>query len=340
MSKKYFLEFFVKKQNHAGSKAVNDAEDIMRRIGYIPVVIKGHDNKYIRNISQYIQLRKRFGEIEDGSEFVVRHPIYTRLEYMPLLEKLKKRDVKLTFIINDLESLRNLPDFEKQSKEDEKMIGIADKLIVHNDKMKAYIEEKYAFPSENMVSLELFDYLAKGTHMPRTYDERESSVAVAGNLDPSKSGYVYELVNSDFKNIVFDFYGNGDKEKLKSGCAQYMGSFSPEDLPNMIFAEYGLVWDGPSIKSCEGNTGNYIKYNNPHKLSLYVAAGLPVIIWKQAALADFVTQKGIGITIDSIEELPEILRSITREKYEDFLKKLAPLTEKVRTGKFLETALG
>ena len=259
---------------------------------------------------------------------------------MPLLEKLKKRGVKLTFIINDLESLRNLPDFEKQSKEDEKMVGIADRLIVHNDKMKAYIEEKYAFPSENMVSLELFDYLAKGTHMPRMYDERESSVAVAGNLDPSKSGYVYELVNSDFKNIIFDFYGNGDKEKLKSGCAQYMGSFSPEDLPNMIFAEYGLVWDGPSIKSCEGNTGNYIKYNNPHKLSLYIAAGLPVIIWKQAALADFVTQKGIGITIDSIEELPEILRSITREKYEDFLKKLAPLTEKVRTGKFLETALG
>ena len=64
-----------------------------------------------------------------------------------------------------------------------------------------------------------------------------------------------------------------------------------------------------------------------------------MIIWKQAALADFVTSNGIGITVESLEELPDALRSITREQYESFLAKLAPLTEKIRAGRFLEEAL-
>ncbi|NRO11242.1 Beta-1,6-galactofuranosyltransferase WbbI [Lactobacillus helveticus] len=50
------------------------------------------------------------------------------------------------------------------------------------------------------------------------------------------------------------------------------------------------------------NTGNYLRYNDPHKLSLYLASGIPVIIWKKAAEAKFVEENKVGITVDSLED--------------------------------------
>ena len=46
---------------------------------------------------------------------------------------------------------------------------------------------------------------------------------------------------------------------------------------------FGLVWDGISVETCAGVYGEYLKVNNPHKTSLYLASGIPVIIWKEAA---------------------------------------------------------
>ena len=34
------------------------------------------------------------------------------------------------------------------------------------------------------------------------------------------------------------------------------------------------MWDGPSPDTCAGVYGAYLRYNNPHKTSLYLAAGL------------------------------------------------------------------
>ena len=53
---------------------------------------------------------------------------------------------------------------------------------------------------------------------------------------------------------------------------------------------FGLVWDGTSLDGCNGRYGEYLKFNNPHKTSLYLSCGIPVIIWKEAALADFVEE--------------------------------------------------
>lgn len=61
------------------------------------------------------------------------------------------------------------------------------------------------------------------------------------------------------------------------GMKNLEGSYMPEELPEKLEAKYGLVWDGLEITSCEGTFGQYLKYNNPHKFSLYMAAGIAVI---------------------------------------------------------------
>ena len=44
-----------------------------------------------------------------------------------------------------------------------------------------------------------------------------------------------------------------------------------------------------------------------HKLSLYLAVGLPVIIWEKAAEAEFVLKENVGVTVKSLYELPQRL---------------------------------
>ena len=67
-----------------------------------------------------------------------------------------------------------------------------------------------------------------------------------------------------------------------------------------LFGSFGLVWDGMSSETCKGSFGEYLRINNPHKTSLYLASGIPVIIWSKAALAEFIEKNKCGIRHERI----------------------------------------
>ncbi|MCT0193282.1 hypothetical protein EFM10_09625, partial [Lactobacillus helveticus] len=87
------------------------------------------------------------------------------------------------------------------------------------------------------------------------------------------------------------------------------------------------------------NTGNYLRYNDPHKLSLYLASGIPVIIWKKAAEAKFVEENKVGITVDSLEELPEIFKSLDATQYELFAQNVEKIAKKLVNGQYTIDAI-
>lgn len=99
-----------------------------------------------------------------------------------------------------------------------------------------------------------------------------------------------------------------------------MGFVKSDDLIATAQGDFGLVWDGTSVSTCTGDFGEYLQYNNPHKTSLYIRCQLPVIIWNKAALADFVRENGIGICVDSLEELEKILNTLSEEEYAEMKK--------------------
>ena len=95
---------------------------------------------------------------------------------------------------------------------------------------------------------------------------------------------------------------------------------------------FGLVWDGPGIDSCQGAVGNYMRYNNPHKTSLYLSSNLPVIIWKEAALAGFVEEHGLGLTLDSLEELDDRLARLSQADYDQMKTNCQAMGQRLRNG--------
>lgn len=338
---------FIKTENgknpHAGSKARDDVDELLKQRGYRPIIVGNYEpredrkenlfEKIQRHVTSLVNAFRLFFLLPGKSMVVMQHPmtgfVYFNWMIIPL-KKIKK--VKLVALIHDLDSLRKLHGENQKNDElaDLKLLRKCDAIICHNSKMKEYlIEEK--FPEETIVSLELFDYLTP--EVITAYDESKG-IVIAGNLNEEKSGYLRQLKQLS-KELVFELYGPNYSE-LPQESVHYHGSFAPDDLLEAIKGSYGLVWDGSSIGMCEGNFGEYLRYNNSHKASLYLAVGIPVIVWKESALSEFVENEGIGF---SISNLYEIETKITSQNKKELIKNVAVMKKKVTNGYFLNSAM-
>ena len=131
----------------------------------------------------------------------------------------------------------------------------------------------------------------------------------------------------------------GNKEGLQglqnNPLITYQGFVPSEEFIKHIDADFGLVWDGDSLGTCSGEYGQYLKWNSPHKVSFYLRAGLPLIIWKEAAVAPIIEEAGAGIAINSLKELDEKLTNLTFEQKKEMKKQAVILARKLNTGSFL-----
>ena len=107
-----------------------------------------------------------------------------------------------------------------------------------------------------------------------------------------------------------------------------------------VEGDFGLVWDGDSLETCSGHFGEYLRWNTPHKVSFYIRAGLPMIVWRQSAVAPIVQQEGIGFCIDSIEELNTLLPSITPQQLAEMRQRVAIVSSRMAQGCYLKEAVG
>ena len=312
-------------EQHAGSKARRDVADTLIGLGWeaCPVhPIKVRVNvSYLERIRMALVFQKDWKRVvktlQSGDELLIQYPLdmYPKVSMLALrqIQKLKQKNVRIGMLIHDLDSLRNQNPEERAWYQgaEEKFLSQADYIIAHNEKMTAYL--KSCKMTQPIYSLGLFDYLVDSQMSAAGKKNIAEGIVIAGNLAPEKAGYVYQLGSVDAR---FHLYGpNVQKEKLGENM-DYKGSFPPDKLPEILEGKFGLVWDGDSLNGCGGEFGEYVKYNNPHKASLYLACGLPVIVWEEAAVADFVKKYQVGIAVDSLEEIPGEMANMTEEKYQ------------------------
>lgn len=323
---KYYLKEFYAKENHAGSKARLDAEKIMLEEGYQPF--------FQNNDSNPITLT-------ENDVLILQFPLlWHSLKTLILTKLLRKRKFKAYLLIHDIESLRNrsIKSFQDVKYailhflQNKTVLERVDGIIAHNDKMKAVLVQ-LGIPEEKIISLEIFDYLIPDYEVKKTYEKR--TVLLAGNFDIKKAKYARQLPD----NPEFSIFGINFEEENLPQNVHYKGAFSPEELPYYLEGGFGLVWDGDSPYTCSGMFGEYLKMNNPHKASLYLATGFPIIVWRQSALADFVSKNNCGILVDSLFEIAETLKSIHKKDYQELIENSKKIGEKIRQGYFLKTAL-
>lgn len=336
---KIYLNIKVKEVMNASSKAVNDCNEILSSCGYrsIDINIINNGNGLRRKIINSLEFFKLL-KIKKNSILLLAHPIYINKNYMSFLKLFKiLKNFKIVFLIHDLESLRKMfPDAINDFRIlDASMYSLADGIIAHNNRMKNYITEQ-GVDACKIICLEIFDYLSEEIKNEYKY---ASTINIAGNLDANKASYLKQLKYLN-KKIDINLYGvNFEESIFESASIRYKGAFHPDEVPHQFNCGFGLVWDGTSKDTCTGPTGEYLKYNNPHKLSLYLAAGMPVAIWSDAAEASFVQDNNLGILINSLDELAVKFDQINERNYDDMLKSIKPISERLRSGFYLEKAI-
>ena len=235
----------------------------------------------------------------------------------------------MIFLVHDIDGWRS----SSKSDEWKRILNHAEALIVHNQKMLERLRmEGVMHPY--MVNLELFDYLTDAQISVKSF---QKSVVFAGNL--GKSQFLQSWMEC-VRNYDIDLYGVGLKSRSSlPGRVRYHGGYAPEVLPCAIDGGFGLVWDGGSIDTCSGVMGGYMRWNNPHKLSLYIATGIPVIVWKESAVADLVAKYDIGYCISSLDEINHIMDRIDDQRYAELQDHLRPIQKKVLHGEFFKAAM-
>ncbi len=334
MNKYVIYNTVAKGDSNAGSKAGRDATKIAVEQGYKFVKLyesKGTHTTISNVIAGYFNTLKLCMQLKKNDIVFLQYPV-NRLLMKQMYSMLKKKKVHIITLIHDIDFLRNIPLGEKgvegMRKLELSILSQSEFLICHNPSMIEALK-KYGLKS-NYISLELFDYLYKGAEATKTGD---GAVIVAGNLLEQKAGYIYKLEDESFK---LSLYGSNLGENFIYKNGEYHGSFPPDELIANMAGDYGLVWDGPEIETCSGDYGQYLKINNPHKVSLYMAAGIPVIVWKESALCPFVEKNGVGFGVNSLREIDA---EMSKQNYKKFVRNISNIQKKVRNGEFLAEAL-
>lgn len=325
--------------NNAGGKAPSDVNAICHNLGWTKFEIRTpKNNKKLNKAFYMVPYLWHFLKITkvQGDYVLYQHPSYYSMKVDSIVIRIIKKvsNFRIVMLVHDLDSLR----FRTARSEKEMgLLEASDYIICHNHRMKEYLVSKGIVP-EKFVELEIFDYLCEKESEANQNNPEKNSVAIAGNLSPEKCSYIYKFIENN-PELKINLYGVGYKGKSEYTNAEYHGSFSPEELPSKLDSAYGLVWDGPEITSCSGDFGEYLRFNNPHKLSLYMAAGIPVVTWKQAAIADFVEKHQVGIVVDSLVDLSKTLDQISEEQYAAMKTNAEAIGEKLREGFYFRRAL-
>lgn len=294
-------------------KARDDVNRTLSDCGYDVEVIrcKQYPVPFLSNLMGLLKNLAMILRHPLGTEYIVQYPVSSKIIFPWVLRLQRLLGNKVTILIHDIQTVR----YGRDLSPDLRVFRLASRLITHTEAMSSWIHEQGI--TTPTVATQLFDYYTDDNFRPKEdLLRRKQEIVFAGYL--KKSSFFAPLSAFDFKNLTFNLYGKIDEGFHVSGNVCYKGVFQSNHT-STVEGGWGLVWDGTSIDTCEGDLGQYLRLIASHKLSLYLVMGIPVIVWKESAEADFVVREGLGIAVASLKELPERIAAISDEAYSPML---------------------
>lgn len=324
MKKIVITSILDKNQKDAGPKAKNDDRRILIDNGFGPLDIVVPQIRIKKLLFAEFELKNKIQK-NIADEYVIQYPLYSMLVVKKIISEIRKcnKDAKIIILIHDVESLRLRKGDSKYKRRELEVFNSADALIVHNQSMGKHLKELGV--SIPMVAQGVFDYI--NNHKVMDVKEYTKRICFAGNL--VKSTFLNKLKLEKSKCNVYGM--PKPKKKYNSGVI-YKGAFPADDLPEHLDGDLGLIWDGSSLSINDGIYGEYTKFNSPHKASLYLSCGIPVIIWDKAGIAPFIQKNNLGIVVKNIENLDNVLENISNIDYMKMKKNAEKYALRIREG--------
>ena len=321
----------------SGNKAKTDNEATLRQMGAVNLGLPTtyYNNKVATFFLDLAGVVKSFFCMRRGDVLLLQYPVK---KYFSLICRVARwRGVRPVALIHDLGSMRRK---RLSVRHEIRRLSNAGYIIASNATMAQWLRDQGL--QRPVGALGLFDYRSQAVAPQRNDSLPDTpSLVYAGVLATRKNTFLLDLCQEASPHYRLDVYGNRDGlPGLSESALVRMHDFMPaEDFIAGVEGDFGLVWDGDSVDSCTGNFGEYLRWNSPHKVSFYLRAGLPIIIWSEAALAPIVAEEGIGLCIHSLRELDNLLPAITPEQMQQMRRNVQRICDKLARGGFLRDAL-
>ena len=335
MNRLCFISRNYRGTSSAGNKAKTDYERILRDMGATNLGLETtfSTSQVVSFVRNFLGIVHMTSKVQKGDIILLQYPVK---KYFSMICRIAHhRGAKTIALIHDLGCMRR-----KKLTEQEEINRLmhADGVIATNAAMMQWLEEKGY--TKTLDFLGLHDYLSNSVPQS-TASHSPLKVVYAGTLAKRKNAFLLEMAKQ-VGNYELVIYGkHKGLPNLQSRCHVKVNPFlSADTFIREVEGDFGLVWDGDSLQTCSGHFGEYLRWNTPHKVSFYIRAGLPIIVWRQSAIAPIVQQEGIGLCIDSIEELNDLLPSITPEQLSEMRQRVTMVSSRMAHGCYLKEAVG
>ena len=319
-----------------GGRVRTDLEKIMEEMGFtnLGLAQTRHSNMVYDFFYTFTSVMKAVFALRRGDVLVIQYPMKKYYEFV--CDVAHRRGAKVITVIHDLGCFRR----KKLTVEREmKRLAHSDGLIVHNPTMHKWLADHNYQGAMQIIGL--FDYLSPETIVSKRKlpaSPNDYSLFFAGSLSTKHNAFIY-MLPEHLKEHKFYLYGGGYREDLaKDDSLVYKGFAADYELMENNVGDFGLSWYGESLTEGKGMIGEYMAYNNPHKILLYLRCNAPVIIGKTAGLAHFVEENGIGVTVDTLEDIGEKLQNISIEDYKRMQTNVKAMSDKISSGYFFRKA--
>lgn len=315
------------------NKAKKDIDTINRCLGYVNLVPEHFGNGgAARFFTKLLAMFRILSWMKQGDILFLQYPMKKFYKLACILAH--ARGAKVVTIIHDLGAFRR---HKLTPEQENRRLAKTDFIIAHNETMKQHLI-KYGYKG-GINTLGIFDYLSN--RKIADYDGKAIpwKIVYAGNLGKWRNKFLYNI-DIYANNWNMDLYGNGFIEsEFKGEHLHYHGYIDSNDFIEKVKAHFGLVWDGDTGEECSGAWGSYLMINNPHKTSFYLRAGIPVIVWSKAAMAQFVKDNNLGLVIDTLYDIDKMLSKLTIEEYETKKAAAVRMSKLLNDGHFIKEKL-
>lgn len=338
MNKKYISRNY-RSTAYAGNKAKTDIEQIMSDMGFENAGLKqrrisGLVSGYFATLASMLSAPFKLSK---GDMLLLQYPLKKYFSLECRLAHL--RGAKVVALIHDLGAFRRK---KLTVKQEIRRLSNADYIIAHSPEMRQWLLDHGL--KRPVGVLGIFDYLSDcrpsdgDTSAPGT--ERPFEVVYVGALRYKNNAFIYRM-GRGAKRWRTILHGTGFDDSLAASdsnaeCRGYIESDSMIANPH---GDFGLIWYGDSEKTCAGEIGKYVRYIAPHKLSMYMRCHLPAIIWSGSAMAGFVRENGVGIVVDSLDELDEIFAKMTPDEYARMKRNTIDVSNRLASGFYTRRAI-
>lgn len=340
---KWILIDNARESGTAWGKAPQDVYHILKSADFQDFDISsGGSRRVLGRVSIWIDLVSKIlrqtSLLREGDELVLQMPVNSCLKVvsMVLLPILRWKGVSLTVLVHDLLGARGSWSREVGEEIQYKVFRAASHIIVHTSAMRDYLLRRGICASK-VVVLDVFDYLCEEPLARSASTTDRYVLNIAGTLSRTAIGYISEI--GKLKGLKWHLYGPNYETGTEGSDIDYHGVLPASELPRQITGGFGLVWYGESLDCLRSEIADYLELIMPHKVSLYLAAGIPIIVHKSFACADLVQRHKVGLVVSSVYEAAGIIMSMSERDYAELLNHVRILQEKVRSGWYTRQAV-